>query len=75
MTRRTYQLHRLTPEAAGKALHDLERATKRADQLETQLAALHQAIREEHGTETLWRLQANARNAVALQQLQEEIAA
>lgn len=74
MTRRTYPLARLTPEAGGKALHDLQRSTARIVQLEAQLAALHQAIRAEFGTETLWRLQANARNAIALQQLQVEIA-
>lgn len=75
MTRRTYPLARLTPEAAGKALHDLDRATARIEQLQADQTALQHAIRTEFGTETLWRLQAIARNAVALQQLQEEIAA
>ncbi|AWK98657.1 hypothetical protein [Stutzerimonas stutzeri] len=75
MIRRTYPLRRLSPEAGGKALHDLSRAEQRLAQLNTEHRALQQAIRSELGTETLWRLQANARNAVALQQLQEEIAA
>lgn len=75
MTRRTYPLARLTPEAGGKALHDLERATARFHQLQSELTALQHAIRAELGTETLWRLQAKARNAIALQQLQVEIAA
>jgi len=75
MTRRTYPLARLSPEAGGKALHDLEHATARIALLQTEHTALQQAIRAELGTETLWRLQANARNAIALQQLQEEIAA
>lgn len=75
MTRRTYPLRRLSPEMAGKALHDLERASQRMALLDAEHAALRQAIRTEFGTETLWRLQAAARNAIALQQLQKEIAA
>lgn len=75
MNRRTYPLRRLSPEAAGKALHDLSRAEGRLAQLNTEHSALLSAIRTEFGTETLWRLQAEARNAIALQQLQEEIAA
>ncbi len=75
MTRRTYPLARLTPEAGGKALHDLDRTTARIEQLQTEHNALQQAIRADLGTETLRRLQAKARNAIALHQLQEEIAA
>ncbi|MTZ15078.1 hypothetical protein GNE00_15100 [Pseudomonas sp. JL972] len=75
MIRRTYPLARLTPEAAGKALHDLARATARIEKLQTEHAALQQAIRAELGAETLWSLQANAGNAIALQQLQRENAA
>jgi len=75
MIRRTYPLRRLSPEAAGKALHDLARATARIEQLQTEHNALQHAIRAELGTETLWRLQANARNAVLASQLQQEIAA
>jgi len=75
MTRRTYPLARLTPEAGGKALHELARATARIEQPQTEHKALQQAIRAELGPETLWRLQAKARNAIALQQLQAEVAA
>lgn len=75
MIRRTYPLRRLSPEAGGKALHNLSRAEQRLAQLKTEHNALLSTIRTEFGTEILWRLQANARNAIALQQLQEEIAA
>ncbi|MCJ0877786.1 hypothetical protein MRX33_09600 [Pseudomonas sp. JI-2] len=74
MNRRTYPLRRLSPEAGGKALHDLSRAQRRLAQLTDEHSALKQAIRTEFGIETLWRLQATARNAIALQQLQEEYA-
>jgi hypothetical protein len=74
MNRRTYPLRRLSPEAGGKALHDLSRAKRRLAQLDAEHSALLNAIRSEFGTETLWRLQANARKAIALQQLQEEYA-
>ncbi|BCY01563.1 hypothetical protein [Stutzerimonas stutzeri] len=74
MNRRTYPLHRLSPEAGGKALHDLSRTQRRLAQLTAEHSALKQAIRSELGIETLWRLQAAARNAVTLEQLQEEYA-
>lgn len=74
MNRRTYPLRRLSPEAGGKALHDLSRTQRRLAQLAAEHSALKQAIRSELGIETLWRLQTTARNAIALQQLQEEYA-
>lgn len=73
--RRTYPLCRLTPEAAGKLQHDNQRLTHRLDQAKRYAAALHQEIRAAHGTEALWALQHAARNAITLQQLQEELSA
>ena len=70
--RRTYPLCRLSPEAAGKLQHDHQRLTHRLAEAERYAAELQRQIRNTLGTEGLWALQRAARNAITLQQLQEE---
>ena len=70
--RRTYPLCRLSPEAAGQLVRDHGRLTKRLAEAERFNAELQRQIRNTLGTEGLWSLQRAARQAIALQQLQEE---
>lgn len=74
MIRRNFPLLRLTPEAAGKLQHDHNRAIAKLSQLEREHTELQNQIRAQLGTETLWKLRTDARNAVLLVDLKQEAA-
>lgn len=74
MIRRHFPLLRLTPEAAGKLQHDHNRALAKLAQLEREHTELQHQIRALFGTETLWKLRTDARNAVLLADLKQEAA-
>ncbi|MCP1647260.1 hypothetical protein [Pseudomonas nitroreducens] len=73
--RRNFPLCRLSPEAAGQLMHDHERCTKKLLETERYLAALTVEIRNTLGPETVWSIQAKARQTVALNDLQKELRA
>lgn len=66
---------RLSPAVAGKMAHDHQLATRKLRETERFLTALTTEIRNAFGTETVWALQAKARNAIALTDLQKELRA
>lgn len=72
---RSWKPVRLQPDAAGQLLRDHDRMTKRLAESEAYTAALQREIRRNLGTEALWTLQRAARQAVAIEQLQKELAA
>lgn len=72
---RSWKPVRLQPDAAGQLVRDHARMTKRLAESEAFTAALQREIRRQFGTETLWCLQHAARQIVALEQLQKELAA
>lgn len=74
MIRRHFPLLRLTPEAAGKLQHDYDRAITKLARLEREHTELQNQIRAQLGTETLWKLRTDARNAVLLVDLKQEAA-
>ncbi|WP_339079657.1 hypothetical protein [Pseudomonas sp. TMP9] len=72
--RRNYPLLRLTPEQAGKLLHDFDRLQAKHIQLQAERVALEQALSSLHGHEALVALRNIARNQAKAALLKEEIA-
>ena len=69
------RLIRLSPEAAGRLQREHAAAVACAREQERYLAEFTRCVRGALGTEALWQLQAEARNATALAELQQEVSA
>lgn len=69
---RSWKPVRLQPDAAGQLVRDHARVTARLADSEAYSTALQRRIRDTYGIETLWTLQREARQAIALQDLQKE---
>lgn len=69
------RLIRLSPEAAGRLHREHAAAVTHAREQERYLAEFTRRVRTAIGTEALWQLQAEARNAIALAELQQEVSA
>lgn len=70
-----YPLLRLTPEKAGKLQHDFNRLQANHTQLQAELNALEQAVRNLYGSQAWLTLRNTARNQALATLLKQEIAA
>jgi len=69
------RLIRLSPEAAGRLMRRHSVAEALLIEQQRYLTEFTRRVRETLGTEALWQLQADTRNAIALAELQQEVSA